>query len=126
MPPERRLLVLGLAAVQLGDAAFNAIAKQWVADDMEHLGLPTGLRPVFPIVKSASVAGLLAGLRWPPVGRAASAGLVAYFLVALGAHARAKDEPLRHMPAAAMLAWSILALRAFPSSTADRPVADSR
>jgi DoxX-like protein len=120
VPPEHRQLVLGLVAVQLGDAMFNAIAKQWVTDDLEHLGFPTELRIVFPAIKSASAAGLLAGLRWPPLGRVTASGLVAYFVVAMGFHARARDRPLRYMPAAAMLAWSILALRAFPSSADQR------
>jgi hypothetical protein len=43
-----------------------------------------------------------------------AAALVAYFLAALGAHARVNDKPVRYAPAAGMLAWSIVALRAYP------------
>jgi hypothetical protein len=32
--------------------------------------------------------------------------LIAYFVAAIGAHARAKDNPLRYAPALGMLAWS--------------------
>lgn len=104
----------GLVAVQLGDAAFNALAKRWVTDDLEHLGLPTDLRPVFPVIKSASALGLLAGLRWPPLGRVTAGALAVYFVIAMGFHARASDGPARYLPAATMLAWSLLAIRAYP------------
>lgn len=114
VPFDRRRLVLGLVAAQLGDAAFNMTAKQWLIDDLRHLGFPTDLRFVFPVIKSASAAGLLAGLRWPSLGRTTAAALIAYFIIAMGFHARVKDRPLRYAPAAAMLAWSILALRAYP------------
>jgi hypothetical protein len=113
--PKR--LVLGLATVLLADAAFNAIAKQWVKDDLDHLGFPENLRFVFPIIKCGSAVGLLAGLRWPSLGRLTAWALVAYFIAAIGFHARAEDTLLRHMPAAAMLAWSALAL---PAYVADR------
>jgi hypothetical protein len=108
-----RRQVLGLAAVQLGDAAFNAVPTQWLRDDLEHLGVPWDLRFVFPVVKSASAVGLLAGLRWPRLGRFTSACLIAYFIVAMTFHARAKDKPARYAPAAGMLAWSVLAFRSF-------------
>jgi len=114
---ERNRLVKGLAAVQLGDAAFNAIPTQWLRDDLDHLGVPQDLRLVFPIVKSASAAGLLAGLKWPALGRVTAQALVAYFIVAMGFHARAKDPPLKFVPAAAMLGWSIAAVRAYPVGT---------
>jgi hypothetical protein len=84
-------------------------------DDLEHLGFPYELRAVFPIVKGASAAGLLAGLRWPSIGRATAASLIAYFVIALGFHARAKDGPVRAAPAVAMLAWSVAAFRSYPA-----------
>jgi hypothetical protein len=100
--------------VQLGDAVFNAVPTQWLRDDLDHLGVPQDLRVAFPIIKSASAAGLLAGLKWPALGRLTAAALVAYFILAMGFHARAKDGPLKFVPAAGMLSWSIAALRAYP------------
>ena len=105
----------------MGDAAFNALAKQWVTDDLEHLGFPTDLRLVFPVLKSASAFGLLAGLRWPPIGRTTAAALVVYFIIAMGFHARAKDRPARYLPAVGMLAWSTLAIRAYPVESEGPP-----
>src|SRR5437588_10769067 len=114
MLTDRRRIVKALVAVQLGDAVFNAIPTQWLRDDLDHLGIPEDLRFVFPIVKSASAAGLLAGWKWPAVGRLTARALIAYFILAMGFHARAKDPPLQFVPAAAMLGWSIAALRAYP------------
>jgi hypothetical protein len=103
-----------LVAVQVADAVFNALPTQWLRRDLEHLGFPYELRFVFPVVKSASAAGLLAGLRRPALGRVTAAALIAYFLVAMGFHARANDKPVQFVPAAGMLGWSIAALRAYP------------
>jgi hypothetical protein len=112
-PAHRRRLVLGLVAVQVADAAFNAVAKEWVEDDLEHLRLPQNLRFAFPVIKSGSAVGLLAGLRWPRLGRFTALALIAYFITAMGFHARAKDGPVRYLPAGGMLAWSIVALRGY-------------
>jgi hypothetical protein len=38
---------------------------------------------------------------------------MAYFVLALGAHLRAGDRPIRYIPAASVLAWSALADRSF-------------
>jgi hypothetical protein len=108
--------VLGLVAVQMADAVFNAVPNQWVRDDLDHLGFPQGLRLVFPVVKSASATGLLVGLRRPRLGRLTAAALVAYFVAAMGFHVRARDTLLRYLPAAGMLAWSVMALRAYQST----------
>ena len=111
--PRQR--VVALAGVQLGDAAFNVVATEWVRDDLDRLRVPMELRRVFPIVKSASAVGLLAGLRWPRLGRLTANALVVYFLLALAAHARAKDRAARYAPAAAMLGWSLATREAFAS-----------
>ena len=111
---DRRWIVTRLVVVQLGDAVFNLFPTQWLRDDLDHLGIPQDLRLVFPVVKTASAAGLLAGLKWPALGRLTARGLVAYFVLAMGFHARAKDRPLKFVPAAGMLGWSMAALRAYP------------
>ena len=108
--------MLALASVQLGDAVFDSVATEWLRDDLERLRVPWRLRPVFPIVKTASALGLLAGLRWPRLGRLTTNLLVVYFLLALGAHVRAQDKAVRYAPAAAMLGWSIRARRLFDTS----------
>lgn len=111
---DRKRIVSGLAAVQVGDAVFNAIPTQWLKDDLDRLGVPQKLRFAFPIIKATSAVGLLLGVRRPALGRVTSSALTVYFLLALGAHARAKDSPIRYVPAAGMLFLSIEALRAYP------------
>jgi len=111
-----RQQVLGLAAVQLGDAAFNAVPSEWLRDDLARLGFPWELRGVFPVIKTASAVGLVGGLRWPRLGRLTSAALVAYFVTALGFHKRAGDEWRRYVPAVGMLVWSFEARRAYRES----------
>jgi DoxX-like family len=111
---QRRRVVTGLVAVQLADAILNAIPTQWLRDDLDHLGFPYELRFVFPVIKTASAAGLALGMKRPAVGRATAAALIAYFVIAMRFHARAGDGPLKFLPAAAMLGWSIEAARAYP------------
>ncbi|MHB8669057.1 MAG: DoxX family protein [Acidimicrobiales bacterium] len=111
MALEPKRMVLGLVTVQLADAIFNAIPTRWLKEDLDRLGFPEELRLVLPVVKGGSALGLLAGFRWPSLGRRTAAALVAYFVAAMGFHARAKDAPLRYVPAAAMLTWSLLVLR---------------
>ena len=108
-----RRLVVGLVVVLLADAAFNALAKQWTKDDLDHLRFPEELRFIFPWIKCGSAAGLLAGLRWRTLGRVTAGALVVYFVAALGFHTRVRDPLWRHLSAAALLGWSVVALRAF-------------
>src|SRR5437868_13688169 len=98
MPSWQQRRVLGLVAVQLGDAAFNAVPSQWLKDDFDHLGIPEDVRFIFPVIKSASAVGLLGGLRWPRLGRLTASALVVYFGLALGFHARAKDSAQKYVP----------------------------
>ena len=112
---DHKRLVLGLAGVQVADAVFNAVPNQWLKDDLDHLGIPERLRFVFPVIKGSSAIGLVAGLRWPRIGRLTTSALVTYFVLAMGFHARAKDRAFRYAPAAAMLGWSARTFRSYPA-----------
>lgn len=130
-----RGLVAGLISAQAANAAFDIVAlypvarsskwaagsKQWAEEHLDHLGFPRRLRFLFPIVKVASVVGLLGGLRWRPLGRLTAGCIVAYFLAGLGFHVRSKDPAQQYAPAVGMLVWSCLAFRAFGS---EHPAAD--
>jgi len=125
-----RPLLVALIGAQAANAAFDAVAlypiarstkwgawaKQWAKEDLDRLGFPARLRFVFPILKASSVAGLGVGLRWRPLGRFTAAGIVAYFVAALGFHLRAKDPARNYLPALGMLAWSYWALRTLRSA----------
>jgi hypothetical protein len=114
--------VLGLVLVQVADGAFSAAAKEWVNADLEHLRLPLHLRFAFPVIKTASALGLLAGLRWHRLGRVTAVCLVAYFVLAVGAHVRVRDATFKAVPALAMLAWSAAVLRSYPAMAETRNV----
>lgn len=90
-------------------------SKRWASEHLDHLGFPEQFRFVFPIVKTSSVLGLTVGLRSRAVGRLTAASIVAYFIIGLGFHVRAKDAAPQYAPAVGMLLWSYLALRAFGS-----------
>jgi hypothetical protein len=109
--PRRRLLAL--VAFQAGDAAFNVVARDWVRDDLDRLRVPSELARVLTAVKALSAAGLLTGLRSPRLGRITAVAITGYFVAAIGCHERVRDSGLRTAPAAAMLAWSVLAQRDF-------------
>jgi hypothetical protein len=66
------------------------------------------------------VAGLLAGRRHAGLGRLTTDALVAYFLCALGAHARVQDPAWRWVPAAGMLGLTLMVRRAYaPAEVVD-------
>jgi hypothetical protein len=106
--------VVGLAVSLLGNAATDVVADAWVQDHLEHLRFPKEYRGVLPVLKSLAAAGLLLGTRNPRLGRFTARALVAYFVLAVGYHVRARDRPVDLAPALVLLGWSALAVRAAP------------
>jgi hypothetical protein len=113
-PASPKRVVLGLAGSLVLSALYDAVPNHWFEDEFEHLRLPRWFRPLFVLAKTSAVTGLLIGLRSSRLGRLIARALVAYFVLAIGAHVRVKDDPVRCIPAVAMLAWSALAARTFP------------
>jgi hypothetical protein len=111
----RSRVVVGLAAFQTVDALVTTPPSSLLRADLERLGFPWRYRLVLPAIKASSAVGLLAGLRWPRLGRLTATALVVYFLFALGFHARARDSLLRYVPAAVILAWAAAARQAYPA-----------
>ncbi|GIH26326.1 hypothetical protein Aph01nite_46360 [Acrocarpospora phusangensis] len=58
---------------------------------LTRVGVAQRLIPVLAALEIAGALGLLAGLFWAPIGIAAAAGVVAYFIGAVGSHLRVKD-----------------------------------
>ncbi len=77
-----------LLAVQVGDAVACAIPLPIIRRELDRLGCPPAVRRALPVVKAASVVGLLAGSARPQVGRITAMALLGYFACAIGAHAR--------------------------------------
>ncbi|MBO0676422.1 DoxX family protein [Mycolicibacterium sp. S2-37] len=92
-----------LAALQAGDAVASAIPLPPIEKSLDSLGVPAGIRWVFPTVKAASAVGLLAGHRYPPLARLTTALLTLYFVLAVGAHLRVRDRLVNTVPAAGLL-----------------------
>ncbi len=93
-----------LAAFQAGDAVACAIPLAPIANILDQLGVPEAVRPVLPIVKVASAVGLLSVTRFPALARLTTAMLTLYFILAVGAHVRARDKVVNTIPAASFLA----------------------
>ena len=94
---------VALAAFQAGDAVACAIPVAPIAKILDDLGVPENVRPVMPVVKAAAAIGLLS-VRWfPGLARLTTAMLTLYFVVAVGAHIRARDKVVNTLPAASFL-----------------------
>jgi hypothetical protein len=93
-----------LAAFQAGDAVACAIPVAPIKRSLDTVGLPDSVRPVLPVVKTAAAVGLLSVTRFPAVARLTTAMLTLYFVLAVGAHIRARDKVVNAIPAASLLA----------------------
>lgn len=78
-----------------GLLAFSAVRKlrrtPAVVAEYGRSGVPESWLTPLAILLLAALGGILVGLVWPPLGVAASAGLVAYFAIAIGFHMRSGD-----------------------------------
>jgi DoxX-like family len=81
-------------------------------ETLDEAGVPLSWCTPLAAVELVGAAGLLVGLAIEPVGVAASAGVLLYFLGAMAAHVRAKDWfGLRVPGTVAVLAGVVLWLR---------------
>jgi len=89
---------IGLVVVAVAANSFSAVADflrlERIRVNMVRVGVPTRLLPWLGVPKALAVAGLLAGLAEPWFAVAAAAGLVPFFLLAIGTHLRASDRAL--------------------------------
>lgn len=82
-----------LVAGMVGFAAVLDFAgAESVKTVADRLQIPRRLMVPFGVVLASAAVGLLLGIAVPALGTAAAAGLVAYFVCALSAHARAHDR----------------------------------
>jgi hypothetical protein len=58
----------------------------------DHLHVQPMQWRLIGLLELAGVAGVLAGLKWPPIGVAAAIGLALLMLGAIGFHVRASDK----------------------------------
>jgi len=100
MDISRPWLAIILIVIMAGDAVGCAIPIQYIKDDLDRLGCSPTLQRIIPVVKFLAVAGLVIGLWVPWLGALACIGMLLYFIVAFGFHARAKDPAAKYVPAA--------------------------
>lgn len=104
-----------LAALLVLTATRKLSHRPAVVAAYRRVGVPEDRLNVLAALLLAGAAGLVLGLWWKPAGVAAATALVAYFVLAIGAHARARDHGNALMPAlylALSVAASILRLAA--------------
>jgi hypothetical protein len=90
-------IVSALLAALLVFAAVRKLShREDVVRSYLRAGVPEDKLNHLASILLAGAAGLLAGLAWAPLGIAASAGLVCYFLGAIFFHIRAGD--LKNVP----------------------------
>jgi len=93
----------GLAAFHAVDAVACAVQFAPIIKVLDDLDIPEDIRPVFPVVKGAAAIGLASVTRFPALARLTTAMLTLYFILAVGAHVRAKDKIVNMIPAATFL-----------------------
>jgi DoxX-like family len=91
------MLVSLLLAALLTYAAVRKLShRPEVVATYTRVGVPEERLDQLAWLLLAGAAGLIAGLAWPPIGTAAGAALVVYFVLAIAAHVRAADY--RNLP----------------------------
>ena len=120
-PSAFTVSTLTLAAVQLGDGVACAAQAPRLVEALDKVNCPAELRKALPVVKIASAGSLALGLKHQKLGVVTAGALSAYFLAAIGFHARAKDDAEGYVPAVALLIWSLLTLRGFTRNRASSP-----
>jgi hypothetical protein len=80
-----------LAAVQVVDAALCWKPVEFVRTCLTNVGYPRRFWPLLTPVKLSAAAGLVIGIWVPWLAALTSMALVGYFVVAIGAHLKARD-----------------------------------
>jgi hypothetical protein len=93
-----------LAVFHAVDAVACGVQVAPIKKTLDNLGVPDDIRPVLPVVKAAAAVGLLSVTRFPALARLTTAMLTLYFVLAVGAHIRARDKIVNALPAASFLA----------------------
>ena len=107
------IVVAGVFTVMLTMSARMKVIHDPLAVEVIGgvVGVPLRLFPMLALLEVAGGVGLVAGIGLKPLGIAAGASLVAYFLVAIASHLRKRDLVPGHVgPPVVMLVISAAAL----------------
>lgn len=89
--PEPVWPVIVLAAISAVDGVLCIKPARFVAQCFRDVGWPRRLWWMMPPIKFAAAAGLVLGIWVPGLAALTTACLIAYFLVAISMHIRARD-----------------------------------
>ncbi len=81
----------GLAAIQVVDAVLCWKPVGFIAQCFRDVHFPERFWPVATPLKLAAAAGLVAGIWFEPLAVLTASCLVAYFVIAVAMHVRARD-----------------------------------
>jgi hypothetical protein len=108
--PLAAALVSGVLALLCATSAARKLTHAHaVVATYERAGVPEDRLNFLALLLLAGASGLLVGIAWSPIGIAAAACLVAYFVGAVIAHVRADDRARLTTPSVMLL----LALASF-------------
>ncbi|MCC3765173.1 DoxX family protein [Glycomyces sp. TRM65418] len=114
-------MVVALVVVTLVTALCNAVEAvanfmraEWVKRNSRAVGVPDSWLPFLGFVKGAAAVGLAIGLVWRPLGIAAGAGLVVFFVLATALHLRERvfhnfAGPLLFLALSVAVLWLMIA-----------------
>ncbi|OZD65726.1 hypothetical protein CH263_12495 [Rhodococcus sp. 06-1059B-a] len=80
-----------LAVVLVISARGKLVRDPSIIPTMQTVRIPERLLPILASLEIAGALGLVVGLVWWPIGVAAAAGVVLYFVGAVIAHVRVRD-----------------------------------
>jgi DoxX-like family len=80
-----------LAGLLVLSASIKLTRREPYVQGYLRVGVPEDKLNYLAAILLAGAAGLILGLFWEPIGIAAAAALVCYFLVAIASHIRADD-----------------------------------
>ncbi|KRF20087.1 hypothetical protein ASG90_19205 [Nocardioides sp. Soil797] len=102
-----------LALIATNSAVMKLRKNEQVIESIHGtVGVPLRYLPVLAALEIAGAIGIVAGLWLEPLGIAAAAGLVAYFVGAVAGHLRVGDTKGVAMPVAPLvLSIAVLVLR---------------
>lgn len=95
-----------LAALQAADLVATQVSPKYGDAHLDHLGVPTPLRPVLPIVKAAAVLAMITTANRRGLRSAVAAVLVPYYSAAVTFHVLSGDGISDIAPAAGCLGLS--------------------
>ena len=104
-----------LAAVLLVSARGKLVRDPAQMKTMAAVGFPEDKLWLLASAEIAGAAGLVAGLFWWPLGVAAAAGVIAYFVGAVASHLRVRDLKVPAPVVLMLVAVAALVLRAVSS-----------